>query len=181
MLLTGTKASCCSLFWKDFHPHVFCVSREKANELWQWLMELEAEKYDLAEKLKRQKYDVRENTVKHNKLFFCLIPRHSWINHAALRGARTCPFCPLTACSLSRRSLSSLFGSRTVRGRRFLNQQILYLKKRLKLSWTCGSRKDVQQRCVDYRYHPESRFSSKNSMHPDVFYSASAEAIYIHS
>ncbi|KAI5105408.1 troponin T2e, cardiac isoform 3, partial [Silurus meridionalis] len=34
--------------------------KDKASELWQWLMELEAEKFDLAEKLKRQKYDVRE-------------------------------------------------------------------------------------------------------------------------
>uniref|UniRef100_A0A3B4CTP4 Troponin T2e, cardiac n=1 Tax=Pygocentrus nattereri TaxID=42514 RepID=A0A3B4CTP4_PYGNA len=32
--------------------------KEKANELWQWMMELEAEKFDLSEKLKRQKYDV---------------------------------------------------------------------------------------------------------------------------
>ncbi|KAM9470351.1 troponin T2d, cardiac [Clarias gariepinus] len=32
--------------------------KDKASELWQWLMELEAEKYDLAEKLKRQKYDI---------------------------------------------------------------------------------------------------------------------------
>uniref|UniRef100_A0A3B4VML3 Troponin T, cardiac muscle isoforms-like n=1 Tax=Seriola dumerili TaxID=41447 RepID=A0A3B4VML3_SERDU len=31
--------------------------KEKANELWQWLMGLEAEKFDLSEKLKRQKYD----------------------------------------------------------------------------------------------------------------------------
>uniref|UniRef100_A0A4W6FRW4 Troponin T2e, cardiac n=1 Tax=Lates calcarifer TaxID=8187 RepID=A0A4W6FRW4_LATCA len=31
---------------------------DKANELWQWLMTLEAEKFDLSEKLKRQKYDV---------------------------------------------------------------------------------------------------------------------------
>ncbi len=36
---------------------VFCY-REKAQELWQWLMTLEAEKFDLTEKLKRQKYDV---------------------------------------------------------------------------------------------------------------------------
>lgn len=36
----------------------FCSKREKANELWQWLMTLEAEKFDLIEKLKRQKYDV---------------------------------------------------------------------------------------------------------------------------
>uniref|UniRef100_A0A3Q1FST2 Troponin T2e, cardiac n=1 Tax=Acanthochromis polyacanthus TaxID=80966 RepID=A0A3Q1FST2_9TELE len=31
--------------------------KEKANELWQWLMTLEAEKFDLSERLKRQKYD----------------------------------------------------------------------------------------------------------------------------
>uniref|UniRef100_A0A3Q3EX09 Troponin T, cardiac muscle isoforms-like n=1 Tax=Labrus bergylta TaxID=56723 RepID=A0A3Q3EX09_9LABR len=31
--------------------------KEKANEMWQWLMGLEAEKFDLSEKLKRQKYD----------------------------------------------------------------------------------------------------------------------------
>lgn len=31
---------------------------EKANELWQWLRQLHAEKFELAEKLKRQKYDV---------------------------------------------------------------------------------------------------------------------------
>lgn len=42
-----------------------CVSgcRDKANELWQWLMQLEAEKYDLNEKLKRQKYDVSDNIL----------------------------------------------------------------------------------------------------------------------
>ncbi|XP_056223343.1 troponin T2e, cardiac isoform X2 [Seriola aureovittata] len=32
--------------------------KEKANELWQWLLTLEAEKFDLGEKLKRQKYDI---------------------------------------------------------------------------------------------------------------------------
>ncbi|XP_053271087.1 troponin T2e, cardiac isoform X5 [Pleuronectes platessa] len=31
--------------------------KEKADELWHWLMTLEAEKYELTEKLKRQKYD----------------------------------------------------------------------------------------------------------------------------
>uniref|UniRef100_A0A4W6F651 Troponin T2d, cardiac n=1 Tax=Lates calcarifer TaxID=8187 RepID=A0A4W6F651_LATCA len=36
--------------------------KEKANELWQWLMGLEAEKFDLSEKLKRQKYDVSHST-----------------------------------------------------------------------------------------------------------------------
>uniref|UniRef100_H3DEZ0 Troponin T2e, cardiac n=1 Tax=Tetraodon nigroviridis TaxID=99883 RepID=H3DEZ0_TETNG len=34
--------------------------KEKANELWQWLMELEADKFDFSEKLKRQKYDINQ-------------------------------------------------------------------------------------------------------------------------
>merc|ERR1739838_257620 len=32
--------------------------KEKANEMWQWLMGLEVEKFDLSEKLKKQKYDM---------------------------------------------------------------------------------------------------------------------------
>uniref|UniRef100_A0A3B3DIE2 Troponin T2e, cardiac n=1 Tax=Oryzias melastigma TaxID=30732 RepID=A0A3B3DIE2_ORYME len=32
--------------------------KDKAGELWQWLWALEAEKFDLTEKLKRQKYDI---------------------------------------------------------------------------------------------------------------------------
>ncbi|XP_053170217.1 troponin T2e, cardiac [Scomber japonicus] len=32
--------------------------KEKVNELWQWLLTLEAEKFDLGERLKRQKYDI---------------------------------------------------------------------------------------------------------------------------
>lgn len=31
---------------------------EKARDLWQWLQQLHAEKFDLSEKLKRQKYDI---------------------------------------------------------------------------------------------------------------------------
>ncbi|CAK6949855.1 troponin T2e%2C cardiac isoform X3 [Scomber scombrus] len=31
--------------------------KEKVNEMWQWLLTLEAEKFDLSERLKRQKYD----------------------------------------------------------------------------------------------------------------------------
>ena len=31
---------------------------EKAQDLWQWLYQLHAEKFELAEKLKRQKYDI---------------------------------------------------------------------------------------------------------------------------
>ncbi|KAM4615631.1 troponin T, cardiac muscle isoforms-like [Polymixia lowei] len=34
--------------------------KEKATELWQWLMGLEAEKFDLGEKLKKQKYDITQ-------------------------------------------------------------------------------------------------------------------------
>lgn len=37
--------------------------------MWQWLMSLEAEKFDLGEKLKRQKYDVSLlSALKKNKL-----------------------------------------------------------------------------------------------------------------
>nr|XP_033930600.1 troponin T2e, cardiac isoform X3 [Pseudochaenichthys georgianus] len=32
--------------------------KEKANEMWQWLLTLESEKFDLSEKLKKQKYDI---------------------------------------------------------------------------------------------------------------------------
>ncbi|XP_034090158.1 troponin T2e, cardiac [Gymnodraco acuticeps] len=32
--------------------------KEKANEMWQWLFTLESEKFDLSEKLKKQKYDI---------------------------------------------------------------------------------------------------------------------------
>ncbi|XP_053506356.1 troponin T2e, cardiac isoform X1 [Ictalurus furcatus] len=35
--------------------------KEKASELWQWMMELESEKFDLSEKLKRQKYDCQRS------------------------------------------------------------------------------------------------------------------------
>uniref|UniRef100_A0A672KA72 Troponin T, cardiac muscle isoforms-like n=1 Tax=Sinocyclocheilus grahami TaxID=75366 RepID=A0A672KA72_SINGR len=38
--------------------------KEKASELWQWMMQLEAEKFDLSEKLKRQKYDVSADIKK---------------------------------------------------------------------------------------------------------------------
>ncbi|XP_076158538.1 troponin T, cardiac muscle-like [Alosa pseudoharengus] len=34
--------------------------KEKATELWQWLMELEGEKFDLTEKFKRQKYEINQ-------------------------------------------------------------------------------------------------------------------------
>uniref|UniRef100_A0A8C3AWL7 Troponin T2e, cardiac n=1 Tax=Cyclopterus lumpus TaxID=8103 RepID=A0A8C3AWL7_CYCLU len=34
-------------------------AKEKASELWEWLLTLESEKFDLSEKLKKQKYEVR--------------------------------------------------------------------------------------------------------------------------
>lgn len=34
--------------------------KEKATELWQWQMQLEAEKFDLNDKMKRQKYDINQ-------------------------------------------------------------------------------------------------------------------------
>lgn len=42
-----------------------CVYREKAKELWDWLYTLEAEKFEHLEKLKRQKYEVREHSNVH--------------------------------------------------------------------------------------------------------------------
>lgn len=38
------------------------TSRDKAKELWDTLYQLETDKYDFAEKLKRQKYDVSAAT-----------------------------------------------------------------------------------------------------------------------
>lgn len=31
--------------------------REKAKEMWQWIYQLESEKFDLTEKMKKQKYE----------------------------------------------------------------------------------------------------------------------------
>uniref|UniRef100_A0A8C6NV79 Troponin T, slow skeletal muscle n=1 Tax=Nothobranchius furzeri TaxID=105023 RepID=A0A8C6NV79_NOTFU len=35
--------------------------REKAKEMWEWIYQLESEKFDLTEKMKKQKYEVAEN------------------------------------------------------------------------------------------------------------------------
>ena len=37
--------------------------RDKAKELWEWLHDLEAIKYDHCERLKRQRYEVSEQMV----------------------------------------------------------------------------------------------------------------------
>lgn len=37
--------------------------REKAKELWEWIYQLESEKFDLTEKMKRQKYEVRTTRI----------------------------------------------------------------------------------------------------------------------
>nr|XP_046235436.1 troponin T2e, cardiac isoform X1 [Scatophagus argus]XP_046235437.1 troponin T2e, cardiac isoform X1 [Scatophagus argus] len=58
--------------------------KEKANELWQWLMTLEAEKFDLTETLKRQKYDINVLQTRINeqqKLLIC-----SWLAFRTARG-----------------------------------------------------------------------------------------------
>lgn len=36
-----------------------CVCREQAREMWEWIHQLESEKFDLNEKIRRQKYEVR--------------------------------------------------------------------------------------------------------------------------
>ena len=51
--------------------------KEKGKELWELIVKLETEKYDLEEKVKRQDYDVSSN---HNSLnsmiiFICLVER----------------------------------------------------------------------------------------------------------
>lgn len=43
-------------FW--LHPILFPSSRDKAKELWDTLYQLETDKFEFGEKLKRQKYDV---------------------------------------------------------------------------------------------------------------------------
>lgn len=40
------------------YPFLFGLCREKAKELWQSIYNLEAEKFDLQEKFKQQKYEV---------------------------------------------------------------------------------------------------------------------------
>uniref|UniRef100_A0A8C8E3N3 Troponin T2e, cardiac n=1 Tax=Oryzias sinensis TaxID=183150 RepID=A0A8C8E3N3_9TELE len=42
--------------------------KEKASDLWQWLWTLEAEKFDLTEELKRQKYDVSETITNQSQV-----------------------------------------------------------------------------------------------------------------
>ena len=39
--------------------------KEKGKELWEQIVKLETEKYDLEEKVKRQDYDVNINGLKH--------------------------------------------------------------------------------------------------------------------
>lgn len=48
--------------------------REKAKELWQSIHELEAEKFDLQEKFKRQKYEVNLNLWWNMSFFFFTAP-----------------------------------------------------------------------------------------------------------
>lgn len=48
--------------------------RSKANELWDTIVKLETEKYDLEERQKRQDYDVSENTLREYRMFRDLWP-----------------------------------------------------------------------------------------------------------
>uniref|UniRef100_A0A8C9ZJQ1 Troponin T2d, cardiac n=1 Tax=Sander lucioperca TaxID=283035 RepID=A0A8C9ZJQ1_SANLU len=62
--------------------------KEKANELWQWLMGLEAEKFDLGEKLKKQKYDVSHPA--HNKILEIIdLVKKSSMRNKRLRSQQT--------------------------------------------------------------------------------------------
>ncbi|XP_063212626.1 troponin T, cardiac muscle isoform X1 [Chroicocephalus ridibundus] len=54
--------------------------REKAKELWQTIRDLEAEKFDLQEKFKRQKYEInvlRNRVSDHQKVYQHLPPAHT--------------------------------------------------------------------------------------------------------
>lgn len=43
--------------------------RQKANELWECIVKLETEKYDLEERQKRQDYDVSIRTIYHSTYY----------------------------------------------------------------------------------------------------------------
>lgn len=49
--------------FESFDSHVLVSCREKINELHQWMTELESEKFDHMERLKRQKYEVRLHLI----------------------------------------------------------------------------------------------------------------------
>lgn len=36
----------------------FCISRQRAQEMWNWIYQLESEKFDFIEHMKHQKYEV---------------------------------------------------------------------------------------------------------------------------
>ncbi|XP_074019469.1 troponin T, cardiac muscle isoform X2 [Numenius arquata] len=90
--------------------------REKAKELWQTIRDLEAEKFDLQEKFKRQKYEInvlRNRVSDHQKVtggpfiggWKWVFNPHSWEHHAALAS----PSHP--AVSHEEHSLPSVSGS----------------------------------------------------------------------
>lgn len=66
-----------------------CPRREKAKELWQSIYDLEAEKFDLQEKFKQQKYEVSRVSALIREGAACLTaqrPAKVWSTRA-LRGA----------------------------------------------------------------------------------------------
>lgn len=55
-----------SMFFSMLHEELFCViicsllpqNRQRAQEMWNWIYQLESEKFDLLDQMKRQKYEV---------------------------------------------------------------------------------------------------------------------------
>lgn len=58
-----TYLTICIHMTSTFINIMYSQIREKAKELWQSIHDLEAEKFDLQEKFKRQKYEVSLNTI----------------------------------------------------------------------------------------------------------------------
>nr|XP_054605146.1 troponin T, slow skeletal muscle isoform X1 [Nothobranchius furzeri] len=56
--------------FRECHLNVM-FSREKAKEMWEWIYQLESEKFDLTEKMKKQKYEINVllNRIQHAQKF----------------------------------------------------------------------------------------------------------------
>lgn len=89
---TRVGAGCQSNYWGDDKSHSTwqkqgelhcraCTScREKAKELWEWMYQLEAEKFELQDHITKQKYEVFQKIKKSAcVIFYLLFPRYTWI------------------------------------------------------------------------------------------------------
>lgn len=55
-----------SMVFSMLHEELFCITicfllpqnRQRAQEMWNWIYQLESEKFDLLDQMKRQKYEV---------------------------------------------------------------------------------------------------------------------------